>query len=162
MIMSAAGAEDYARHSGEALSINRFRANFIISGCAAFDEDTWAEIWIGDVKLHNMKPCQRCSNTLVDPASGEKHAKFEPLRTLNKYTHSHTITISHHNPQPCSVAGTATCARITPGEASTGRCSDWTDRAGACRSAILSTSSGNPREVSGECSSTSIHNIDSR
>ena len=88
MIMSAAGAEDYARHSGEALSINRFRANFIISGCAAFDEDTWAEIWIGDVKLHNMKPCQRCSNTLVDPASGEKHAKFEPLRTLNKYTHS--------------------------------------------------------------------------
>ena len=99
MIMSAAGVDDFAQRSGQPVNINRFRANFIVSGCPAFDEDTWAEIWIGDVMFKNMKPCQRCSNTLVDPMSGKKHEQFEPLKTLNKcvvFEHAASSFKSHH------------------------------------------------------------------
>ena len=78
--------------------MNRFRPNFVVSGCPAFDEvinhtshiskivlnklvtlcykcvfflkitriklllvfqDNWDQIWIGNVKLKNLKPCQR-------------------------------------------------------------------------------------------------------
>lgn len=59
MILSESGVDDYNTRTGEQLSIDRFRPNFIVSGCPAFDEDTWSELWIGDVKFSNIKPCQR-------------------------------------------------------------------------------------------------------
>ena len=79
MVLSEAGLANYNQRAGEQLSIDRFRANFIVAGCPAFDEDTWAEIWIGDLKFSNHKPCQRSSQAtrakllLIDAIQTEPH-----------------------------------------------------------------------------------------
>jgi len=51
----------------------RFRANVIVSGSLAFEEDTWAEIQIGDAqRWKGAKPCARCQLVNVNPADGTK------------------------------------------------------------------------------------------
>lgn len=63
------------------LPMNRFRPNFVVSGSAPFEEDTWKRIRIGETEFHVVKPCARCVITTVDQAKGEKMGK-EPLKTL--------------------------------------------------------------------------------
>lgn len=65
------------------IGVDRFRPNIYIEGPPAFDEDSWAEIRIGESVLRVVKPCPRCAVTTVDPATGERGR--EPLRTLSAY-----------------------------------------------------------------------------
>ena len=60
----------------------RFRPNLVVSGSAAWDEDHWRHIRIGEVELELVKPCERCVPITRDPVSGEKAPRGEPLRTL--------------------------------------------------------------------------------
>ncbi|KAF8374928.1 hypothetical protein PRIPAC_81357 [Pristionchus pacificus] len=66
-----------------------FRSNIVVDGCAAWDEDRWAEIRIGEeeegAQLQCFKPCTRCVLTTVDPATGEKHADMQPLKKLREF-----------------------------------------------------------------------------
>jgi len=48
----------------------RFRANIIVSGSEAFEEDTWAEVSIQSVRLSGAKPCARCQLVNVEPSTG--------------------------------------------------------------------------------------------
>lgn len=48
----------------------RFRANVIVSGCEAFEEDHWEEISIQTVRLFGAKPCARCQLVNVEPSTG--------------------------------------------------------------------------------------------
>lgn len=50
--------------------MGRFRPNFVVSGCGAFEEDTWRRIQVGDVVLDLVKPCIRCVILDLDPATG--------------------------------------------------------------------------------------------
>lgn len=63
---------------------DRFRANLVLDGLSAFDEDHIDELTIatdeGEVRLKFVKPCSRCSVPNVDPGSAETSA--EPGRTL--------------------------------------------------------------------------------
>lgn len=63
---------------------DRFRANLVLDGLSAFDEDHIDELSIstdeGEVRLKLVKPCSRCGIPNVDPASAETSA--EPGRTL--------------------------------------------------------------------------------
>lgn len=66
------------------LSIRRFRANIIIQGPGAFEEDHWKRISIGGTEIHASCRTVRCRLPNVDPASGDRH-KAEPDRTLKSY-----------------------------------------------------------------------------
>lgn len=61
----------------------RFRPNVVVRGAPAWDEDGWAAIAIGGVRLRAPKPCERCVMTTIDPASAK--AGPEPLRTLASF-----------------------------------------------------------------------------
>jgi uncharacterized protein YcbX len=65
------------------IPMDRFRPNIVITGCAPYEEDTWARIRIGNVELHAAGPCGRCAITTTDQHTGER-AK-EPLATLATY-----------------------------------------------------------------------------
>ena len=63
--------------------MRRFRPNVVVSGSGAWEEDSWAGMQVGGVRLRPMKRCGRCIVTTIDPetaVSGE-----EPLRTLAGY-----------------------------------------------------------------------------
>ena len=68
----------------EALPMNRFRPNFVISDSEGFAEDSWKRIKIGETVFHIVKPCARCVMTTIDQAKGEKDGK-EPLKTLASF-----------------------------------------------------------------------------
>ncbi|HEV2914191.1 MAG TPA: MOSC domain-containing protein [Pyrinomonadaceae bacterium] len=64
--------------------VNRFRPNFVLSGAAAFAEDDWKRIKIGDTLFHVVKPCDRCVITTTDQERGVPTGR-EPLKTLATY-----------------------------------------------------------------------------
>jgi uncharacterized protein YcbX len=72
---------------GEApVGVERFRPNVVVESTgAAFAEDDWEAIALGDAALRVVKPCARCVLTTVDPESGQPSARGEPLRTLATY-----------------------------------------------------------------------------
>jgi len=66
------------------LSIRRFRANIIVQGPAAFEEDHWKRVSIGGTEIHVSCRTIRCRLPNVDPVSGDRH-KAEPDKTLKSY-----------------------------------------------------------------------------
>jgi len=50
-----------------------------------FAEDAWRGLRIGEAAVAVAKPCARCVLTTVDPATGVKSPRGEPLRTLAEY-----------------------------------------------------------------------------
>lgn len=66
------------------LSIRRFRANIIIQGPSAFEEDHWKRLSIGSTEIYASCRTVRCRLPNVDPLSGDRH-KAEPDRTLKLY-----------------------------------------------------------------------------
>lgn len=63
----------------------RFRPNFVVKGSIAYEEDSWGWIKIGDVMFKTVRPCTRCIFTTVDPETGKKNPKAEPLKTLKRF-----------------------------------------------------------------------------
>lgn len=63
--------------------INRFRANVIISGAPAWDEDSWQTVTIGTGATFDLpKPCSRCKMPSIDQDTGVEGE--EPGATLYK------------------------------------------------------------------------------
>lgn len=74
----------------------RFRPNFLVKGPAAWEEDKWVWIKIGDeTVLKNVQPCTRCLFTTIDPSTGEKASDHQPLKQLQK-----TRTFKASGPTP--------------------------------------------------------------
>lgn len=67
----------------DALPMNRFRPNIVISGIGAFEEDFAASVTIGDAVLKPVKPCVRCSIPAIDQLTGE--AGPDPLDIMQSY-----------------------------------------------------------------------------
>lgn len=70
-------------HGEDAIPMNRFRPNLVVSGCAAFAEDTWPRFRIGEVMFRAAGPCSRCAIPTIDQITSERGK--EPLRTLATY-----------------------------------------------------------------------------
>jgi uncharacterized protein YcbX len=85
LLISEASLADLNTRTPEAASMGRFRPNIVVDGCAAYDEDGWRRLRMGDVLFDGVKNCVRCVFTTVDPDSGNKHPQLEPLRTLGSY-----------------------------------------------------------------------------
>ncbi|MDD5412144.1 MAG: MOSC domain-containing protein [Methylobacter sp.] len=64
------------------LPMARFRPNLVISGCPAYEEDSWREIRIDGIDFRLPKPCSRCSVPTIDPETAQTGK--EPLITLNR------------------------------------------------------------------------------
>lgn len=85
LLIGEASLQDLSQKVGRPLEMLRFRPNLVIEGSAAYAEDGWKRIRIGDVEFRVVKPCSRCILTTIDPQTGERSADREPLATLQKY-----------------------------------------------------------------------------
>ncbi|XP_052058728.1 mitochondrial amidoxime-reducing component 1-like isoform X1 [Mytilus californianus] len=86
MILSQSSLDDLNTRLEKKVTMTRFRPNITIDGCGPYDEDNWAEMRIGNsVYMRLLDLCGRCILTAVDPATGEKDAKRQPLETLKSY-----------------------------------------------------------------------------
>ena len=63
----------------------QYRPNFLVKGPAAWEEDNWKWIKIGETVFKTVEPCIRCVLTNIDPSTGERNPHMEPLKTLNTY-----------------------------------------------------------------------------
>jgi uncharacterized protein len=87
MLMNEASVTDLndrlAARGAEPVPMNRFRPSVVVAGAAAFAEDHWARLRIGQISFRSGGPCGRCVVTTTDQLTGE-HGE-EPLRTLALY-----------------------------------------------------------------------------
>ncbi|GAB2847753.1 MOSC domain-containing protein [Streptomyces deserti] len=71
-------------HAGEGpLPMNRFRPNVVVAGTAAWAEDGWSRIAVGDVTFRIAKTCGRCVVTTTDQGTAVRGR--EPLHTLGQH-----------------------------------------------------------------------------
>jgi uncharacterized protein YcbX len=82
LVCSEASAKDLSEKVG-AFNLMRFRPNLVISNEIPFEEDTWKEISIGEVRLFGAKPCARCNLVNVNPKTGT--VSSEILKGLSSY-----------------------------------------------------------------------------
>ncbi|XP_070257536.1 mitochondrial amidoxime reducing component 2 [Myotis yumanensis] len=84
MIISEASLADLNTRLEKKVKMEQFRPNIVVTGCDAFEEDTWDEIRIGSTEMKKVLACPRCIMTTVDPDTGVIDRK-EPLETLKSY-----------------------------------------------------------------------------
>lgn len=76
-------AEEGESAPTEPLSMIRFRPNVVIDGEAAFAEDGWPTVRIGDIDFRTAEVCDRCVMTTIDPET--QAGGKEPVRTLARH-----------------------------------------------------------------------------
>jgi len=85
LLISQASLNDLNSRCPTAISMSQFRPNLVVDNCEAFAEDTWSHIRIGEVEFELRKPCSRCIFTTIDPNTGQKHSRQEPITSLKTY-----------------------------------------------------------------------------
>ncbi len=85
LVISQASLDDLNERLEDPVEMTNFRPNIVIDDTEAFAEDHLKTLRIGDVEFAAVKPCSRCVLTTVDPETGIKNQKGEPLKTLSKY-----------------------------------------------------------------------------
>ncbi len=83
LMISESSLDDLNSKASEAVPMNRFRPNLVISGAGAFEEDSMNEFMINGIVFYGAKPSARCVLTTIDQATGKKGK--EPLKTLSLY-----------------------------------------------------------------------------
>lgn len=84
LLIGEASLTDLNTKLGQAVPMDRFRPNIVVSSPEPFVEDQWGELQIGTVQLRGTKACDRCSVPTVDQLTGERTGP-EPIRTLSTY-----------------------------------------------------------------------------
>lgn len=84
LITSNSSLRDLEDRANRSIEMDRFRANIVVDGSEAWDEDEWAELDIGGAPFRLVKPCSRCTITTLDQRTGSKLGK-EPLKTLGTF-----------------------------------------------------------------------------
>ena len=82
LLTNTSSLEDLNKRLENPVSMSRFRPNLVLTHPQAFIEDTWKSLTVGDVGFAVKKPCARCVLTTVDPKTGLRDEKREPLNTL--------------------------------------------------------------------------------
>lgn len=65
------------------LPMTRFRPSIVVSGDAAWAEDGWRRLRVGNAEFLAVKGCDRCVLTTIDPDTGRKGK--EPIATLARH-----------------------------------------------------------------------------
>ncbi|KAL0608656.1 Mitochondrial amidoxime reducing component 2 [Plecturocebus cupreus] len=98
--MTDASLVDLNTRMEKKVKMENFRPNIVVTGCDAFEEDTWHELLIGSVEMKRVMACARCILTTVDPDTGIIDRK-EPLDTLKRYN---AKAASRHSLTPQTLA----------------------------------------------------------
>jgi len=85
LLIGTASLDDLNGRLASPVAMGRFRTNLVAATTAAFVEDTWRRIRVGEVTFDVVKRCARCVFTTVDPLSGQRDVQGEPLKTLRGY-----------------------------------------------------------------------------
>ncbi|HBV5295973.1 TPA: MOSC domain-containing protein, partial [Klebsiella oxytoca] len=85
LLANEASLRDLQNRCPASVSIEQFRPNLLVTGAAAWEEDTWKVVRIGEVVFDVAKPCSRCVLTTVSAERGQKHPGGEPLTTLQGF-----------------------------------------------------------------------------
>jgi len=83
LLIGQASLDDLNGRLEEALPMNRFRPNLVVSGADPYAEESWREIRIGECRFYGVKPCARCVVTTTNQDTAQ--VGKEPLRTLATY-----------------------------------------------------------------------------
>jgi len=83
LLLAQASLDDLNSRLAQALPMNRFRPNIVVTCCAACSEDNWQRIRIGGVEFAGVKKCARCKITTIDQENA--NVGKEPLTTLATY-----------------------------------------------------------------------------
>ncbi|MEZ4903039.1 MAG: MOSC domain-containing protein [Spirosomataceae bacterium] len=84
LLIGQSSLDDLNTRLQDAVTIMRFRPNFVFEGGLPYEEDQWYEFAIGNILFYGVKPCARCILTTVNPETGEIDGK-EPVKTLSTY-----------------------------------------------------------------------------
>jgi uncharacterized protein YcbX len=84
LVISQASLDDLNSRLDEPVNINRFRANFIVTGTDEFAEDNWHELSINKIEYQAVKTCSRCIIPSINQQTGVQD-KVNMLATLNRY-----------------------------------------------------------------------------
>lgn len=83
LLISQESLDDLNRRLEAPVEMTRFRPNVVIAGGAPYAEDELGAFRMGEVNFRNVKPCERCTMTTIDPRTAKRGE--EPLRTLATY-----------------------------------------------------------------------------
>ncbi len=83
LVCNEASLADLNTRLGEALPMERFRPNLVISGLPAWAEDHVNSLMVGPVTLRLVKPCTRCVIPSLDHHTGDPAT--DPLPVLRKF-----------------------------------------------------------------------------
>ncbi len=82
LLCNEASLQVLSNELGRSLDILRFRPNIVVSGAAAFAEDQWRRIRIGDIEFDLVKPCARCAIPTVNLVDASREPDvFRMLKT---------------------------------------------------------------------------------
>lgn len=84
LLTNEASLDELNLHLDSAVSMHRFRANLVVNGKQAWEEESWQRIRIGELQLQATKACVRCILTTADPQTGVFDPLREPLKTLSR------------------------------------------------------------------------------
>ncbi|MBA4783846.1 MAG: MOSC domain-containing protein [Rhizobiales bacterium] len=76
------------KNGSNPVPMDRFRANIVIDGIHAFDEDTFLTMKIGALTFDVVKPCPRCVVPTRDQKTGLGADDNEPIRALTQIRRS--------------------------------------------------------------------------
>lgn len=85
LLIGQASLDDLNSRLQLPVTMRHFRPNLVVQTGAAFEEDGWRRLRIGDVEFEHPKPCTRCIFTTIDPETALPSADREPLLTLAGY-----------------------------------------------------------------------------
>lgn len=83
LVASQASSDWLVERASEEFAIDRFRANLVVSGAPAWDEDTWEHFDIGSASLRSAVPWPRCQIPQIDQTTAATHK--EPAKVLRAH-----------------------------------------------------------------------------
>jgi uncharacterized protein len=85
LVISDASHAALNQKLSEAVPMNRFRPNIVLTGVQEHDEDYFANARCGEVALRFVNPCYRCSMTSIDQTSGTPGLEVLPVLSTYRY-----------------------------------------------------------------------------
>ena len=78
LVVNEASVRQFAAEWGQNVDVRRFRANVVVGGETAFEEESWVgrKLRVGAAVLDVVSSCVRCSITTVDPETLDSDPSF--------------------------------------------------------------------------------------
>ncbi len=83
LLVSEQSVADVSHALGRPFDAWRMRPNILIRGAAAFAEDGWRRLRIGELEFEVVKPCSRCVIPSINPATAERES--DVVQALRRY-----------------------------------------------------------------------------